>query len=214
MDDVAFVTLGKIHDAAKSPDEKVNPADAAHIERVGILNLLRRIFLTRSTQAQFSMYVLTAIAMAFIKCSIACLYKRVFVGATFAFVINIFMGVIAVWALAVTLGIIFGCGKHFDGIFPPLDHALCHAYYRMGIGAFATDIALDLVLAILPLPMVRSDCKPLLLLLPWLTVGDRYGDCKCLGRRGLVSVRSSSWDSCEWFRLNELGVYAPLANSL
>lgn len=101
------------------------------------------------------MYVITAVAMCFIKCSITCLYRRIFVSRVFALVCNVFIAIVIVWAIAVTLGIIFGCGKRFGQIFPPPGESSCRSYYHAGIVAFSTDIVLDVVLVVLPLPMVR-----------------------------------------------------------
>ena len=109
-------------------------------------------------KAQFSMYVLTAAAMCFIKCSIACLYKRVFLGSTFARIVNSVIGILVTWAVLFIFGIIFGCGTDFQSTFPSPGRVSCRAYYRMGIVAFSLDIALDLLLAILPLPMVSANC--------------------------------------------------------
>ena len=130
------------------------------------------------------MYVITAVAMAFIKCSLACLYKRVFVDTLFATIVNVFMVVIVIWALAVTFGIIFGCGTDFGALFPGPGGSLCRPYYNMGIAAFSIDIVLDIGLVILPLPIV------------WLlnnirkssitNFRYRYGGCRPHGRRGLA----------------------------
>ena len=116
-------------------------------------------------QLQFAFQILMVICYGFIKISIVCLYRRIFVThkrKAFNVVTTAVNVVLFLWSLTFVLIIIFPCGRHMYANWgtPASQMAYCDAIgHTSEEGLAASDLILDVVLLVLPLPSVSTVCR-------------------------------------------------------
>ncbi|KAG9235563.1 hypothetical protein BJ875DRAFT_458794 [Amylocarpus encephaloides] len=116
-----------------------------HIEAVSKENVALILEMLYVTQI---FYIL---APAAIKLSLLFLYKRIFVTKRFTMVCNVLLGVVAVWVTIMTFMGIFNC--------TPVDafwtgKGKCVNFKQFALGYAAVNIGTDLIIWVLPVPMV------------------------------------------------------------
>lgn len=91
-----------------------------------------------------------------IKCSVACLYGRIFVTERFRIVIGVWITLIVLFGIAMTVSIFAVCGSHLSAFFEvnTIFAQNCYRYWPLGVSYQAIDVAMDLATILLPLPMV------------------------------------------------------------
>ena len=116
-------------------------------------------------QLQFAFQILMVICYGFIKISIVCFYRRIFVThkrKAFNVVTTAVNVVLFLWSLTFVLIIIFPCGRHMYANWgtPASQMAYCDAIgHTSEEGLAASDLILDVVLLVLPLPSVSTVCR-------------------------------------------------------
>ena len=116
-------------------------------------------------QLQFAFQILMVICYGFIKISIVCFYRRIFVTrkrTAFDVVTTAVNVVLFLWSLTFILIIIFPCGRHIYANWgtPASQIAYCEAIgHTSEEGLAASDLILDVVLLVLPLPSVSTVCR-------------------------------------------------------
>lgn len=107
------------------------------------------------------------ICYGLIKTSIVFFYRRIFVAhkrTLFSILTTVVNVVMVLWSLTFVFIIIFPCGKHVDASWgtPAAQEAYCEAIgHTSEEGLAGSDLILDVVLLILPIPSVRLSLFPL-----------------------------------------------------
>ena len=99
------------------------------------------------------------IALGLLKLSICLFYRRIFRGRTFSIISWITIAVIILWAVAFFVTIAAACGKHFEANWASLLvlKEECVDTFRMLLTYTITDVAVDLVIIVIPIPLVCGD---------------------------------------------------------
>ncbi|KAJ2988552.1 hypothetical protein NUW58_g3914 [Xylaria curta] len=111
-------------------------------------------------QLQFAIQFLMAFAYVFVKASIVLFCRRIFVahrGSIFDWASRIILGIAILWSAGFLIGgLIFGCGKHVELHWSPLQalvEAGCDAS-TPEVALVISDLILDIIILILPLPSI------------------------------------------------------------
>lgn len=98
------------------------------------------------------------IALGLLKISICLFYRRIFRGRKFSIINWITIGVIVLWSLAFFVTIAAACNKHFEANWASLGvlKQECVDTFRMLLTYTITDVAVDLVIIVMPIPLVRK----------------------------------------------------------
>ena len=100
-----------------------------------------------------------AISLGFAKLSIVCFYRRIFVmGSSKAFDIftKVLLAVIVCWATAFSLCFLFACGSHVSAQWGAWTEVQKYCFNTEILDLFyvAADVAVDILLLIIPIPIV------------------------------------------------------------
>ncbi|PQE29351.1 plasma membrane Pth11 protein [Rutstroemia sp. NJR-2017a WRK4] len=102
-------------------------------------------------------WLLMVLANSLIKLSAAFLYRRLFVvnkNSSFDIITKVFIFICSLWTVAFLSATIFGCGKHFTNPWKPLIYiAECNTNTRLD-GLMISDFLTDILVWILPIPVV------------------------------------------------------------
>ena len=99
----------------------------------------------------------------FVKTSIVYFYRRIFVthkNTIFDIMTKMTIVVILLWTLTFILEVIFGCGSHLDANWgsSAAQHLYCSKIgYTSELGLGGSDLALDVILLVFPMPKVNDD---------------------------------------------------------
>ncbi|KAI1130734.1 hypothetical protein F5Y10DRAFT_107378 [Nemania abortiva] len=117
---------------------------------------------TLEAKLQFAIQFLLAFAYGFVKASIVLFCRRIFVahkGSLFDWASRIVLGIVILWSTGFLIGgLIFGCGKSVQLHWAPLQvlvEADCDAS-TPEVALVISDLILDLIILILPLPSIWS----------------------------------------------------------
>lgn len=96
------------------------------------------------------------IALGLLKLSICFFYRRIFCGRKFVIASRLVIGVIVLWTTAFSIAIATACGTHFDANWASLGvlKEQCVDTFRLLLTYTITDVAVDFVLIIIPIPLV------------------------------------------------------------
>lgn len=106
-----------------------------------------------------------AFAYGCIKASIVCFCRRLFVahkGSPFDWASGILLGIIVLWSVGFLMAQIVGCGKQVELHWAPLQVVMASGcdVSTPEIAMVISDVVLDVLIVILPLPAVRNSFTP------------------------------------------------------
>lgn len=99
------------------------------------------------------------LAFGFIKLSIICLYRRLFVtgkGTIFDWATKISISIVILWTISFFFGFMFDCGTHFSAAWGSLEGfaMYCGASLQLDNPFVVSDLITDIMILCLPLPVV------------------------------------------------------------
>ena len=96
------------------------------------------------------------LALASIKLSILFFYRRIFRGHFFGIAIWVLIGLVVAWASTFFIAILAACGTHIRANFQTLAalKSECVDTFRILIALSASDVAVDLAILVVPIPLV------------------------------------------------------------
>ena len=96
------------------------------------------------------------LALATIKLSILFFYRRIFRGRTFEIASRVLIGVVAAWAITFFIAILAACGTSITANFQTLGalKGECVNTFDILIALAVSDVAVDLAILIVPIPLV------------------------------------------------------------
>jgi hypothetical protein len=103
----------------------------------------------RAIQLAFAFQLLYVLALSLVKSSILCFYRRAFVDSRVMLAVNVLFGVVAMWASAHTMAIIFVCkpvSYQWDLTIP----GRCGDQIKLFQSLISTNILTDVLIMILP----------------------------------------------------------------
>ena len=109
-----------------------------------------------SYQLQTAFDLIHPVALGLLKLSVCLFYRRIFRGRKFNIISWITIGVIVLWMVAFFVTIAAACGKHFEANWGSLAALKqeCVDTFRVLLTYTITDVAVDLVLIVMPIPLV------------------------------------------------------------
>ncbi len=154
-------------DASEEEQLQFNPPSTELIGKVSP-PLLLHFWIVKTdspVQLQFAFQLLMVICYGFVKISIVCFYRRIFVPwkrTLFEITTTVVSVIMFLWSLTFILIIIFDCGAHLFANWgsPASQEAYCATIgHTSEEGLAGSDLILDVVLIILPIPSVSSLVK-------------------------------------------------------
>ena len=96
-------------------------------------------------------------ALGLLKLSVIFFYRRIFRGSVFNIISQLTIGIVILWILAFTITIAAACGTHFAANWASLLTLKeeCVDTFRMLLAYSISDVIVDLVIIVMPIPLVR-----------------------------------------------------------
>ena len=130
-------------------------------------------------QCQFAFSVISPLALGCIKLSILFFYRRVFCGRAFNILSLAFISLVTLWTLSFFFLQLFDCGTHFNVNWGRVsDLQKCLGSFKQLLAFPISDVVIDILIMILPLPLVRIVMGSLILS---VLTAPRFGRCTCHG---------------------------------
>ena len=112
------------------------------------------------------MQLISSAAYGFIKLSIVFFCRRLFnesKRSIFNILTTCLSVAIVLWSVGFFLGFVFGCGAHVPANWGSREDLLgyCPRRLKLTNGYLVSDVILDLIILVVPLPVVRYLCNPL-----------------------------------------------------
>ena len=101
--------------------------------------------------------LIQVLALGLVKLSILFFYRRVFRGRAFNIANWVLIGTVTAWATTFFIAIVAGCGTSIAARFQTLGALKkeCVNTFAIEVALAVTDVAVDLVMLIMPIPLVR-----------------------------------------------------------
>ena len=108
------------------------------------------------SQLEYPFDLMQIATLATIKMSILFFYRRIFRGRTFDIASWVLIGVVAVWAITFFIAILAACGTSIAANFQTLGALKreCVNTFDILIALAVSDVAVDLAILIMPIPLV------------------------------------------------------------
>ena len=109
-------------------------------------------------QLEFPFDLMQILALATIKLSILFFYRRIFRGQAFDIASWVLIGVVGAWAITFFVAILAACGTSIAANFQTLSalKGECVDTFDILIALAVSDVAVDLAILIMPIPLVSS----------------------------------------------------------
>ena len=107
-------------------------------------------------QLEYPFDLMQIVTLATIKMSILFFYRRIFRGRTFDIASWVLVGVVAAWAITFFIAILAACGTSIAANFQTLSalKGECVNTFDILIALAVSDVAVDLAILIMPIPLV------------------------------------------------------------
>ena len=107
-------------------------------------------------QLEYPFDLMQIVTLATIKMSILFFYRRIFRGRTFEIASWVLIGVVAAWAITFFIAILAACGTSIAANFQTLSalKGECVNTFDILIALAVSDVAVDLAILIMPIPLV------------------------------------------------------------
>ena len=107
-------------------------------------------------QLEYPFDLMQIVTLATIKMSILFFYRRIFRGKTFDIASWVLIGVVAAWAITFFIAILAACGTSIAANFQTLGalKGECVNTFDILIALAVSDVAVDLAILIMPIPLV------------------------------------------------------------
>lgn len=132
--------------------------DQILLERVRIACSLTgtTLFVHMFNQFEYPFDVMQICALATLKLSVLLFYRRIFVTKTFRVYNTILIGVVIIWTITFFVCLLAQCGSNIGTNFGTLGDlkAKCTDTFAILIGLAASDVAVDLAILSIPIPLV------------------------------------------------------------
>lgn len=121
------------------------------------LPLTRRLPL----QLEFPFNIMQPLALALLKLSVLFFYRRLFVGRIFDIASWTLIGVVIAWGVTFVIALMTMCGASITANFGTLNDLMtsCSHSFAILIALSASDVAVDLIILTIPLPLVSFSAR-------------------------------------------------------
>lgn len=130
-----------------------------YVQQQGCFFLTRtiRLFIYPTpNQFEYPFDLMQILALATLKLSILLFYRRIFVTQTFQIYNSILIGVVVIWSITFLVCLLAQCGSNIGTNFGTLGDlkSKCTDTFAILIGLAASDVAVDLIILGIPMPLV------------------------------------------------------------